>query len=214
MKLFIGNYNYSSWSLRAWVLMRHYGLRFATERVHLGVDDLNAQLLKISPAGRVPVLLDSNALIWDSNAICEYINEQYLNGKALPQDPLLRAQIRSRVAEIHSGFADLRAGLPMNCRAHRKIDLTPAIEEQIRRIDRIWSEDLVSGEWLSGDFGILDAFSAPIASRFATYDIQLSAQAKDYQQRLLASPAMRAWYAEALNESEIVEEDEAGVPVE
>ncbi len=210
MKLIIANANYSSWSLRAWMLMRYYQLKFDIQRIDLSAVDYKQQLLAQSPAGYAPVLLDGDLKVWDSLAICEYINEQYLKGVALPESAALRAQVRSRVAEMHSGFSALRSALPMNIRARRTVALSEQVQSEIARIETIWSEKLQEGEWLAGNFGILDAFFAPIASRFETYGIRLNPTASAYQQRLLSCDAMQEWTQMALAETEIVGVDEAG----
>ncbi len=112
MKLVIGNHNYSSWSLRAWLLLEQFGIEFDTQRIALYKEDFRKQILAINPAGRVPVLQDNDLIIWDSLAIAEYINEQYLDMKGWPADPALRAHARSSCAEMHSGFNDLRTKCP------------------------------------------------------------------------------------------------------
>lgn len=213
MKLYIGNVNYSSWSLRAWILMRHYQLDFEQERIALFVEGSEERLFCASPSGRVPVLQNQDLVIWDSLAICEYINEAYLDGRALPQDRGVRAQVRARVAEIHSGIPNLRHELPMNCRSRRRVEYSAKTAAEIARIDQIWSQKLIAGEWLAGNFGILDAFSAPIASRFQTYGVELSTQASAYQQQLLASEAMQEWVAAAAAEPESIPCEDVGTPI-
>lgn len=116
LKLVIGNKNYSSWSLRPWLLLTHFGIEFDEILVSLAPLNLEKRLLHYSPSARVPVLMDGEHIVWDSLAICEYVSEKCLQGRGWPQDINLRASARSRVAEMHSGFAALRTELPMNCR--------------------------------------------------------------------------------------------------
>lgn len=209
MKLIIGNQNYSTWSLRPWLLLNAFALEFDCEKVSLNADGLRDRLLQISPTARVPVLIDQGQVIYDSLAICEYVNERYLNGQAWPAEPFARAQARSLTCEMHAGFFAIRGKLPMNIRARRKLVLGTAEQQEIARIDAIFSAHHASG-WLFESFGIVDCFYAPVASRFRTYGVELSAAAQAYADRLLAHPAMQAWTEQALEEDEILPVDEAG----
>ncbi|MCH9704662.1 MAG: glutathione S-transferase family protein [Proteobacteria bacterium] len=214
MQLVIADKNYSTWSMRPWLLLTAYDVAFEEILESLEPDEtLRQRLLQHSPSARVPVLLDGDLCVWDSLAICEYISEHYLNGRGYPQDAKCRAQARAVVAEMHSGFSALRAALPMNCRARRKLPLTAAVLADIQRIDEIWSHypQQNSTDFLFGDFSIADCFYAPVAMRFLTYaDIPLSEKAQQYWQRLCVHPAVVAWQQAALCETSIVHKDEAG----
>ncbi|WP_041395163.1 glutathione S-transferase family protein [Photobacterium profundum] len=230
MKLIIGNKNYSSWSLRGWLMLAKSGLEFEVVQLPLFTQRFYDELAEISPALKVPVLIDQiqdshiksaqDAVIWDSLAICEYINEQYLSGSAWPQTIQNRAKARSIAAEMHSGFSALRNEMPMNCRAKRTLALSESALKDIARIDQIWSEQMslntnkTDGDgWLFGKWSIADCMFAPVVFRFVTYGVKVSPLAEQYMQHALASTEMQQWLADALTETDIVEEDEAGMPL-
>lgn len=200
--LVIGNKNYSSWSLRPWLLMSHFKLPFHEIKLSLDTPEFYQRIADYSPTARVPVLRDGDEIIWDSLAICEVINERYLDGKAWPKDLKTRAAARSVVAEMHSGFAALRSQLPMNC--HRKSDAYRWQEDadrDILRIQAIWN-DLRSrfssdGEFLCGEFGIVDAMFAPVCVRFKAYGVAMDENARQYVNTIYSLPAMQAWLADA-----------------
>lgn len=214
MQLYIANQNYSSWSLRAWLIVAHFDLPATITKLPLFTPEFYAKLKGKTPAAKVPVLLDGEIAVWDSLAILEYLNEAHLNGKAWPTSIAQRAKARALASEMHSGFMALRNELPMNCRALRKVSLSPAAQKDIARIDAMWSEQMQAypSQWLFGDWSIADAMYAPVALRFKTYGIELSAAAQQYQDKVLASPEIQRWLAEASLETDIVEEDEAGEP--
>nr|WP_086939794.1 glutathione S-transferase family protein [Thaumasiovibrio occultus] len=215
MKLYIANQNYSSWSLRAWLPFAQLGLDAEIIKLPLFTDTFYQTLASVTPAAKVPVLIDDECQVWDSLAILEYLNECHLDGKAWPQAVNARAKARALACEMHSGFMALRNEMPMNCRATRDIALSPAALADIRRIDDIWSEQMKAypGQWLFGEWSMVDAMYAPVALRCRTYQIALSDAATQYQQRVLHSPAILRWLAEAASETDIVPEDEAGTPV-
>ncbi|EHH2506382.1 TPA: glutathione S-transferase family protein [Vibrio parahaemolyticus] len=215
MQLFIGNQNYSSWSLRAWLIFSQYGLKVDVTKLTLFTEDFYDKLASVTPTAKVPTLVDGEVTVWDSLAILEYVNEHCLQGKAWPSHVADKAKARAISAEMHSGFFDLRNELPMNCRARRKVDLSDGALKDIARIDAIWSEQMAKfpDAFLFGEWSIADAMYAPVALRFETYGIELSQGAKAYQQKVLASQAVQKWLAEASQETDIVEEDEAGVEV-
>ncbi|HHC7363811.1 TPA: glutathione S-transferase family protein [Vibrio parahaemolyticus] len=215
MQLFIGNQNYSSWSLRAWLIFSQYDLKVDVTKLTLFTEDFYDKLASVTPTAKVPTLVDGEVTVWDSLAILEYVNEQYLQGKAWPSHVADNAKARAISAEMHSGFFDLRNELPMNCRARRKVELSDGALKDIARIDAIWSEQMAKfpDAFLFGEWSIADAMYAPVALRFETYGIELSQGAKAYQQKVLASQAVQKWLAEASQETDIVEEDEAGVEV-
>ncbi|WP_148862130.1 glutathione S-transferase family protein [Marinobacter fonticola] len=215
MQLVIGNKNYSSWSLRPWLLMSASGLAFEEIQESLHKDDITRRLGQYSPTCRVPVLIDDGVTVWDSLAICEYVSETYLDGQGWPSDRWARAQARAVCTEMHSGFSALRKEMPMNCRARRRIELSDAAKADIARIDAIWTEYSSRysehGPWLFGSFSIADCFFAPVAFRFLTYDVELSDSARQYAERLRDHGSMQHWLSAARDEKEVVAEDEVGV---
>lgn len=213
MKLIIGNKNYSSWSLRAWLLLSKFGIEFEEVQESLRQAGLKERLSQYSPTGRVPVLIDGTITVWDSLAICEYLSEKYLAGQGWPQAEALRAEARAICAEMHSGFAALRNELPMNCRATRQVELSAAARLDIARIDAIWSKcmETEEGRWLYGAFSIADCFYAPVVLRFKTYGISISEPAHQYQAFFLEQSCLNQWVEAAKLETEIVPEDEAGI---
>ncbi|MBF8270854.1 MAG: glutathione S-transferase family protein [Gammaproteobacteria bacterium] len=214
MKLVIGNKNYSSWSLRPWLLLRQIGIGFEEIQVSLRTEGLSERLRQYSPSGKVPVLLDRGLTIWDSLAICEYVSEQYLSGKGWPQDPGQRAEARSVSAEMHSGFTALRSEMPMNCRARRTVNISDAARRDIDRIEQIWSTclDKNSGEgpWLFGGFSIADCMYAPVVLRFVTYGIHTSELNRNYLNTVAGNKHLLEWLAAAKTETEILAVNETG----
>jgi len=216
MKLVIGNKNYSSWSLRAWLMLAAHQIDFDEINVRLSTESTAAEIKKYSPAGKVPVLHDGDVIIWDSLAICEYVSEKYLNGGGWPEDIVKRGVARSCAAEMHSGFFDLRKEMPMNCRATgRKVDITDALQKEIFRIDRIWTElrsqYSKDGSWLFGEFSIADCMFAPVVFRFVTYGVSISAESREYINTSLSHEMMQKWLDEAKKEKEIIENEEVGM---
>ena len=210
--LVIGNKNYSSWSLRPWLLLRQFGVAFDERRLALDTPGFHDEIGRWSPTRRVPVLHDDGLVVWDSLAICEYANERWLGGRGWPASLQARALARAAAAEMHSGFAALRAQLPMNCR-RRPDDYCwdNAAAADIARVQALWallrggrSGDGVGadGEFLCGEFGIVDAMFAPVAIRFIGYGVAMDATAARYVQALCALPAMREWQAAGEAESE------------
>lgn len=197
-KLFIGNKNYSSWSLRPWILMRQLEMEFEEILVPFGDGAFDA----FSPTGKVPCLMDGTLVIWDSLAIAEYLAEQ--NAAVWPADREARAWARSASAEMHSGFSALREVCTMNCGIRVELNERPsALDRDIERIASLCSEGLsrFGGPWLAGaDFSAVDAFFAPVAFRFQTYGITLDESCDGYVRRLLELPPMQAWYSAALAE--------------
>ncbi len=217
MKLVIGNKNYSTWSLRPWLLLSAFNVEFEEIQESLVQEGIKERFGKYSPSGKVPVLIDGELTVWDSLAICEYISEQYLQGKGWPKDSIKRAEARTICAEMHSSFIALRNEMPMNCRATRKLEPSVAAKGDIARIDSIWSyyteQNSPLGPWLFGKFSIADCFFAPVASRFLTYGVTLSAAAQKYSALLLKHKSVIAWTEAAQAETEIIPKDEAGSPI-
>ena len=201
-ELYIGNKNYSSWSLRPWVLMRALAIPFAEHVMPFDPGTSWSRFRAFSPTGRVPCLVDGATVVWDSMGIVEYLAERHAG--VWPQDPVVRAWARSAAAEMHSGFAALRQRCSMNCGLRLRLDdLPPALQRDLDRIDELWSEGLrrFGGPFLAGAvFTAVDAFYAPVAFRVRTHGLALSADAAGYAGRLLALPAMREWDDAALAE--------------
>jgi glutathione S-transferase len=214
LTLYIGNKNYSSWSLRPWLLLKEVGIRFDEVVVPLYRPESKQAILAFSPSGKVPVLRRGDLVVWDSLAICEYLAEAFPNARLWPADPVARAVARSASAEMHSGFAALRAGLPMNMRAHLPgRALAPEAAAEIERIAALWRDCRSrfakdGGDFLFGGFTVADAMYAPVASRFRTYEPALPADARAYCEALLALPAMEEWTAAARAEPWVVPEFE------
>ncbi len=207
--LYIANKNYSSWSLRAWVLMRELGIPFDETLIPLG----DAAVRAVSPSGRVPCLVDGDTVVWDSLAIAEYLAERF--PKVWPTDAVARAWARSASAEMHAGFMDLRSICSMNCGVRVRIDDFPAgVLADLARIDVLWNEGLTrfGGPYLGGaTFTAVEAFFAPVAFRIQSYEPKMSERSLQYVRRLLALPSMREWYTAALEEPWRYEEYEGAL---
>jgi len=211
MRLIVGNKNYSSWSLRAWLPLRHFEIRFDEERIALFQPGYKERILRYSPAGKVPVLIDGSATVWETLAIGEYLAEKYPQHAMWPQDLLLRTHARSISAEMHAGFAALRTHMPMNMRAHHPgKGRTPEVEADIARVCSLWHTCLErsGGPFLFGHFTFADAMYAPVVSRFVTYAVELAGPLDRYVDRISNLAAMQEWRAAALAESDVIAEDE------
>lgn len=205
LTLVIGNKNYSSWSMRAWLLMRQYRIEFEEVQIPLRQTDSLERKLVYSPAGKVPILLDGDLRIWDSLAIVEHVAERFPEKALWPPDEEARALARSVSAEMHSGFTNLRSQMPLNCRARRpEAGCGPGVQEDIDRICEIWRECRTrhgaAGEFLFGEFSAADAMFAPIASRFQTYGVEIDRDVAEYPQAILAIPAVKEWMEDAQRE--------------
>ena len=210
--LVIGNKNYSSWSLRPWLLLRHFDVPFDEIRVPLNQSDTAEQLAALSPSGKVPVLLHEGRAVWESLAICEYINERFVEGRAWPQDFAARAHARAIACEMHAGFKALRSEWPMNIRLHSHMPLNRHLGADLARIEMIWNECVAisGGPWLYGEFSIADAMYAPVALRFHSYQPPLTDVSRAYVERLIEHRPLAAWMAAARLENEVIKEDEVG----
>ncbi len=211
--LVVGNKNYSSWSLRGWLVARAAGIDFAEELVRLSEPGSRDALLRHSPAGKVPVLKHGACVIWDSLAILEYLAELRPDAALWPSDPDARALARSISAEMHSGFAALRTHMPMNLRrAIPGRGHAPGVADDIARICAIWRDGRErfgnGGPFLFGRFCGADAMYAPVATRFRTYAVELDPVCRAYADALLVLPAFREWQDAALQEPWIIAEDE------
>ena len=203
--LVIGNKNYSSWSLRPWLLLKHLGVAFEEILVPLDRPSTREDLEKYSPSGRVPVLRHGELTVWDSLAICEYLAE--LTGRGWPAAPAARAVARAVSAEMHSGFTTLRSLWPMNARArNRRTAMTAALEADVERIDQIWNDCRArfgaAGPWLFGEYSIADAMFAPVVLRFNTYGAAaVSPTVRWYMASVLEDPPLQEWLQAAKRES-------------
>ena len=211
MEIVIGTRKWSTWSLRAWLALKHTGAEFTEILVPLRqVATSEAAIAVHSPSKLVPALKDGDLVIWDSLAICEYLAETLPQAKLWPADPVRRALGRSAAAEMHAGFASLRGECPMDLTLNIEADLTEATAKDIRRIVELWS-DLrgrfgQDGPFLLGEWSIADAFYTPVATRFRSYGVKLSdygdtGVAGEYGNALLATPEFKAWESAALAEA-------------
>ncbi|MBU4609267.1 glutathione S-transferase family protein [Achromobacter sp. GG226] len=212
LTLYIGNKNYSSWSMRPWVLMKQAGIPF--DEVVVRFDGFEPQsqfkqrMAEISPVGKVPVLEDDGLRIWDSLAIAEYLAERFPRRQLWPADVPARALARAACADMHSGFTALRSHLPMNIEAslaavgERVLREQPAVVADVRRLESLWLGLLEAhgGPLLFGAFSIADAFFAPVASRMRTYAVPLHPDVQRYVDRVLALPGVVAWVDDAVAE--------------
>lgn len=209
----IGNKNYSSWSMRPWLVLDHFGFDFTEIVVPLDQPETRAEILQYTPAGKVPVLLDGSFVVWDSLAIIEYLAEQNPEKGIWPADPRERARARSLASEMHAGFGPLRSACPMNLRKQFKWKPRGGADAQ-KNVDRI--EALVrdqinrfGGPFLFGDtFGAVDAMYAPVCSRLATYAWPMSELLNAYVDRVLRHKSVARWREAALQESWTIAKDE------
>ncbi|MEQ1902091.1 MAG: glutathione S-transferase family protein [Devosia sp.] len=214
MKLIFGNRNYSSWSLRAWLVLRHFGIPFEEDFVQLSGPGWRDSLRRKSPSGKVPVLVDGDVVVPETIAIIEYLNDKYPAKLIWPGGRVERAMARSISAEMHGGFSTLRDFAPMNLRASHpgRIDLD-VIGADLRRIEEIWGDYTADsgGPFLFGKFTAADAMFAPVATRIRTYALPVSEAAADYVDAIYGLPAFAEWHAAALKETWVLERDEIDV---
>lgn len=213
MKLIIANKNYSTWSLRPWLLMRHAGIPFQEELIDFNASDFKERVRQYSGAGKVPVLVDGDLVVWDSLAIAEYIAEKFPEKGLWPHAAPARAVARSACAEMHSGFQEMRSRLTMNCQVRfTNMLLHKAARRDIARVIEIWRDCRqrfgADGPFLFGRFSVADAFFAPVTVRFTAYGIDLPAVARDYVATIQALPAMQEYIAAARAETSFVDSDE------
>lgn len=207
MKLLIGDKNYSSWSMRPWLLLKHFGIPFDEVLIHLREPGTTAAILAHAPRGpgKVPCLIGDDAQItWDSLAIAETLAERFPEHALWPRDAAVRNHARSVSAEMHSGFGELRSNMWMNIRASFPgKNATPGALADIARIDALWRDclDTYGGPFLFGEFSIADAMFAPVVMRFNTWQPALSETASAYARRVTALPAVQAWIDDSLRET-------------
>ena len=214
LKLYIGNKNYSSWSMRPWVLLRQTNIEFEEVRVRFDSFDSSSSFKKtmgdVSPVGKVPALVDDGFVVWDTLAIAEYLAEKFPAKALWPQDTQVRARARSVCAEMHSGFGALRSACPMNIEADLALigQLAwrdkPAVRADVARIVAMWSEllDQHKGPMLMGAFSIVDSFFAPVCMRLKSYALPVPANIAAYMERLANLPGVKAWIDDALLEND------------
>jgi len=213
MKLLIGNKNYSSWSLRPWLLLSHLGIPFEEEKLSFNDPAFKARVGRHSPVGQVPVLIDGDIVVWDTLAIVEYVAETFPERGVWPRERAARARARAICAEIHAGFSALRNAMPMNCEL--RLDWLPRdlpVQRDIARVIAMWTDCRArfgaGGPFLFGAFSAADAYYAPVVRRFLGFDVKLPDVAADYVAAIDALPAMRAWMTAALAEHDFFAEDE------
>lgn len=207
--LTISSRNYSSWSLRGWLLCKLAGLDFETELLPSDDASARAELLLLSPSFLVPCLTYEGVKVWDTLAIAEFLNETLAGARLLPADRAARSWCRSISGEMHSGFANLRSALPMNLKArHPGFKIWPGAQLDIDRVCAIWRDCLEAsgGPYLFGDLSMADAMYAPVCTRFSTYDVALDPLCAGYRDRILALPQMVEWTRAAALEPDEVEE--------
>ena len=213
--IYIGNQNYSSWSLRAWLMLKQTGAGFESVVIPLYAPGSKEKILDHSPSGKVPALRHGDVTVWDSLAVGEYLAEAFPQARLWPTAPAARACARSVSAEMHAGFANLRRHLPMNLRRKpAPRSLTPEVEADITRIAALWREcrrRFGGGEpFLFGGFGIADAMYAPVVLRFNTYGARISETARWYMAAALEDATLQSWLAAAKAEPWTLEASEIG----
>ena len=211
--IYIGNKNYSSWSLRGWLALKQAGAPFTEVLIPLREPTTRTEILRYSPSGRLPALLHGGFTVWDSLAIGEYLAEIFPGKQLWPEEPEARALARAVSAEMHSGFSALRSHLPMNMRSSfPNRGVTPEAQVDINRITALWRDCRKrfgeGGVFLFGHFTVADAMYAPVVSRFRTYKIELDEEAQRYADAIWALPALQEWLAAARNEPMIIEDSE------
>jgi glutathione S-transferase len=213
LTLVIGNKNYSSWSMRPWVLLKQFGIPFDEVKLRFHSAEWDSNIARWSPSRLVPVLWRGDQSVWDTLAIMETVNEWFPAEGVWPSDPAARMLARAASAEMHSGFRDLRGKMPMNIRAkHPGKGMTPEVRANIDRIEALWNVARgrfgAGGEFLFGSFCAADAMFAPVVMRFATYDVATGPVATRYREAMRAAPGVRAWIDQAMKETDFVAEDE------
>ena len=214
LTIYLGNRNYASWSLRAWLALKATGAAFEEVVIPLFQPGSKETLLKYSPSGKVPALHHGETVVWDSLAICGYLGDIFPAASLWPADPAAKAMARSISAEMHSGFQALRRDFPMNIRSSFPgREFSPEAQTDINRVMAIWRQCRSrfgegNGDFLFGRFTIADAMYAPIVTRFRTYKIDLEGEAEAYCETIMAMPAMQEWAGAAKNEPMIIDQYE------
>ena len=220
LKLYIGNKNYSSWSMRPWVLMRQAGIAFDEVMVRFDSFDADSDfkraLKDVNPVGKVPVLVDGDLAVWDTLAIAEYLAERFPDKALWPANPQARARARSVCAEMHAGFTALRGACPMNIEASLpEVGALvwrdkPGVRADVARLETMWGGLLQAhgGPMLFGDFSIADAYFAPVCMRLRSYGLPVSSTVRAYVDRVAALPGVAAWVQDALAEQDFLDFEE------
>ena len=220
MQLYIGNKNYSSWSMRPWVLLRQFGIPFDEVMVRFDSFDAGSvfktTLASLSPTGKVPLLVDEGLVVWDTLAIAEYLAERHPERALWPRDARQRARARSLCAEMHAGFTGLRSRCPMNIEASlpevgaQVLAEHPAVQADLDRLQAMWTDALADsgGPFLFGTFSIADAYFAPVVSRLRTYALPVPPVVADWMAQVWAAPGVAAWVADALAEQDFLDFEE------
>jgi glutathione S-transferase len=211
--LVIANKCYSSWSLRPWLLLKQLSIAFGEVLIPLDQPDTKAEILKYSPAGKVPILIEGDVTVWESIAIMDHVGETYEDAEVWPRDPHARAVARSVAAEMHAGFGALRSACPMNLgKRFAQRDRGEAVVRDVARVTEIWRDARgrfgAGGPFLFGDFSAADAMYAPVVTRFDTYSIPVDPVSRAYMDTILALPAFREWRDAALREPWTIPHDE------
>lgn len=217
LKLVIGNKNYSSWSMRPWMAMKIAGIAFEERVISLDDPVFKSELRKLTPAGKVPVLIDGERHVWESLAIIEYLAEKFPAAKLWPADAGARAHARVICAEMHAGFGPLRRHCAMNMmRPPSKRELPPEVQSDVARIDQMWTDCRArfgqDGPFLFGPAGAADAMYAPVVSRFHTYDVEVGREARAYMNAVMALPAWAEWETAARQETWVLPRAEVDWP--
>ena len=217
LKLFIGNKNYSSWSMRPWIAMKVAGIAFEETVVPLDTPEFKAKVGAVSGNGKVPLLIDDDIKVWESLAILEYLAEKFPKAGLWPADAAARAHARAIAHEMHGGFQPMRGHLAMNMwRPVKKRALNLDVEANIKRIEAMWADCRArfgsGGPFLFGRFGAPDAMYAPVVARFHTYAVDVSAGTRAYMDAVMALPAWREWHAAAVKEPWVLAKDEVDWP--
>jgi glutathione S-transferase len=217
LQLVIGNKNYSSWSMRPWMAMKIAGIQFEDRVISLDDPVFKAELARLTPAGKVPVLIDGDRHIWESLAIIEYLAERFPAAKIWPDDAAARAHARVISAEMHAGFAALRKHCAMNmARPPKKRQLTPEVQADVARIEEMWADCrrrfAAGGPFLFGEACAADAMYAPVVSRFHTYAVEVGEGTRAYMKAVMNLPAWVEWEKAALGESWVLPRGEVDWP--
>lgn len=208
----VGNQNYSSWSLRGWLALEHFGLDYEVQKIPLFTPGAQEALLEASSSGKVPVLLDQKLPgqpIWDSLAIIQHLVQEHPEVEMWPKDPMARAFARSAAAEVHASFSALRTTMPMNCkRSDVKVNIDPECQADLQRIFAIWQEGRSkfgsAGPYLAGAFSLVDVMYAPVVWRLSTYINDAPREALEYCETMLKLPAMELWASQARQETNVI----------
>ena len=211
MKLYIGNKNYSSWSLRVWLALKVKKIPFEEDLRPFDVENDYADFFEFSPTGKVPVLRTGNQTIWESLSILEFLAEEFPDRKLWPQDALLRSEARSISHEMHAGFVSLRSACPMNMRRRiESIDVDSAVMKDVRRIEQMWDHCLSEsgGPFLYGDFSIADAMYAPIVNRLEVYELSKADSVANFSNAITSLEPWKDWVESSFGEDWVVDIDE------